>query len=93
MAVFIDDMYLKPIGQYGRMKMSHMIADTSEELLAMVDQIGLSRRWIQKVGTPQEHFDVSLSFRGKAILAGAIPVTMRELAGRIRQKRLNVTPE
>lgn len=27
MAVFIDDMYKHPIGQFGRMKMSHMIQD------------------------------------------------------------------
>jgi len=33
-SVYVDDMYLSPIGQFGRMKMSHLMADTTEELLA-----------------------------------------------------------
>lgn len=40
MAVYVDDMYIIPLGQFGNMKMSHMIADTKEELLEMADKIG-----------------------------------------------------
>lgn len=29
MAVYVDDMWRVPLGRYGRMKMSHMMADTS----------------------------------------------------------------
>lgn len=47
MTVYVDDMYLHPIGQFGRMKMSHLIADTDAELRAMADKIGVSRRWHQ----------------------------------------------
>ena len=36
MAVYVDDMYKYPLGQFGRMKMSHMVADTTEELLVIV---------------------------------------------------------
>ena len=68
-----DDMYRYPIGRFGRMKMSHLVADTTDELLAMVDRIGLDRRWIQKPGTPDEHFDLSMSMRKRAIAAGARP--------------------
>lgn len=87
MAVFVDDMHKVPMGRFGRMKMCHMIADTTEELLAMADRIGLDRRWIQKPGTPHEHFDVSLAKRAEAVKAGAVEITMRELAMKTRAKR------
>ena len=51
MTVYVDDMHLHPMGQLGRMKMCHMIADSTEELLAMADQIGVDRRWLQKRGS------------------------------------------
>ena len=75
MAVYVDDMYKSPIGEFGRMKMSHMYADSSEELLAMVDRIGVARRWIQYPGTTKEHFDIALSKRRLAVAAGAIQVS------------------
>jgi len=65
----------------GRMKMCHMIADTREELVAMVDRIGVDRRHIQFVGTPREHFDICKSKRALAVKAGAIEVSPRELLG------------
>ena len=76
--VYVDDMYISSIGQFGRMKMSHMTADTTEELLEMVDKIGLNKKWIQYAGTWKEHFDVSMSLRKKAVENGAKEVTMRE---------------
>lgn len=87
MSVYVDDMHLHPMGQLGRMKMCHMIADTTEELLAMAERIGVDRRWIQKAGTAQEHFDVSLSKRRIAVEHGAIEVTMRQLAQTTIAKR------
>lgn len=42
--VYVDDMYKYPIGRFGRMKMSHLIADTTDELLEMVDKIGVDRK-------------------------------------------------
>ena len=79
MTVYVDDMYKYKIGEFGRMKMSHMMADTEEELLEMADTIGLNRRWIQHEGKGMVHFDVSMSMRKKAVDAGAQEVTMREL--------------
>lgn len=75
MTVYVDDM--KAI--YGRMVMCHMIADTTEELLEMVDDIGVARKWVQNAGGDHEHFDISLSKRALAVKAGAKEVTMREL--------------
>lgn len=71
---------------FGRMKMCHMIADTTEELLAMVDKIGVQRKWIQDAGTYNEHFDISLAKKKLALEAGATEVTLRELS-RILMKR------
>jgi len=85
--VYVDDMYLYPIGQYGRMKMSHLMADTTEELLAMVDLIGVQRKWIQHAGTYSEHFDIALSKRAKAVAVGAKEITLREMAEFQRRKR------
>ncbi|KWC82735.1 DUF4031 domain-containing protein [Burkholderia cepacia] len=78
MTVYVDDMYLNTVGQFGRMKMSHLIADTTDELLAMVRRIGVNPKWIQHAGTPDEHFDIAMSKRQAAIAAGAVMITYRE---------------
>lgn len=75
MAVYVDDMYTHPMGKFRRMKMSHMIADTEEELHEMAGKIGVARRWYQ-----DRHYDVCMEKRELAIGFGAVPVTMRELA-------------
>ena len=71
---------------FGRMKMSHMIADTTEELLAMADILGVKLRWLQYARTSKEHFDICASKRLLAILAGAIPITSRELGVMIMER-------
>lgn len=86
--VYVDDANLP----YGRMNMSHMIADTPEELLAMVDKIGVQRKWIQYPGTPREHFDVCASKRELAIQYGAKPITWEEL-GRMTAARRKAKKE
>ncbi len=85
--VYVDSMR----APFGRMKMCHMVADSTEELLAMADTIGVARRWIQKAGTAHEHFDIALSKRRLAVAAGATEVTMMEL-GRILRNRADREP-
>lgn len=63
-----------------------MIADTTEELLAMADKIGVQRKWIQDKGTYLEHFDICLSKRAKAVQLGAKEISMMDL-GRMTMKR------
>jgi hypothetical protein len=65
--------------------MSHMIADTEEELHAMAAKIGVARSWFQPGGGG--HYDVSMSKRELAIREGAKAITLRELAGIIRRTR------
>ena len=75
MAVFVDDMK----APYGRMLMCHMVADTTEELLAMANKIGVNEKWIQDAGNAHEHFDVAMSKRALAVQYGAREVTMFQL--------------
>ena len=82
MSVYVDDMR----APYGRMKLCHMLADTSEELLAMADRIGVARKWIQNPGTPREHFDIALSKRALAVAAGARECSWREIAALLKAK-------
>lgn len=79
MSVYVDE----PIWTFGRMKMCHMAADSLDELLAMADRIGVARKWIQHPETPsRRHFDICKSKRERAIAAGAIPLSTRDLCTR-----------
>lgn len=84
MAVYVDGMR----APYGRMKMCHMLADSREELLAMADLIGVDRKWLQKSGTAQEHFDIAMTKRALAIANGAISVSRRELGEMLKARRV-----
>ena len=84
MAVYIDDARIR----VRRMVMCHMVADTTQELLAMVDEIGVSRRWIQAPGTYREHFDVCISKVDSAMESGAIGVSQRYVGRLLRERRL-----
>ena len=84
MTVYVDEAK----HPFGRMLMCHMMADTSTELLQMADLIGVARKWIQKAGTADEHFDISKGKRADAIAGGAVPVTSRDLGIMIRNRRM-----
>ena len=83
MAVYVDPAR----HPFGRMMMCHMMADTTEELLAMADRIGVSRRWIQRAGTPHEHFDIAKNRRALAVAAGAVEVDPRFMGRLILSRR------
>ena len=82
MTVYVDDMYLIPLGRFGRMKMSHMIADTEAELHAMADRLRLKREWCQG-----DHYDVSMVLRTRAIAFGAVAITLRQCAFMVQNRR------
>lgn len=67
--------------------MCHMIADTTEELMAMVDKIGVNRKWIQEQGTYKEHFDICLEKKKLAIKAGAIEIGFRDYARMVNARK------
>lgn len=88
MAVYVDDFFVP----YRNMMMCHMIADTHQELINMVDKIGVKRKWIQNAGTVKEHFDICQTKRKLAIKKGVIPVTARELL-EIRNQKNKIMSE
>ena len=81
MAVYVDGAR----NGYGRMVMSHMLADTPAELHAMADAIGVSRRWFQPGSSP--HDDVCQRKRKAAIDLGAAIFGRREVAALVRKLR------
>ena len=83
MSVYVDNMFAR----LGRMRMSHMIADTTDELLDMAERVGVDVKHIQHQGTYKEHFDICKSKRTLAILEGAIPLPIRELGLKLRARR------
>jgi hypothetical protein len=82
MSVYVD--YSKHA--YRSMKMCHMLADTPQELVDMVDAIGVHRKWFQD-NASVPHFDICQSKRALAVANGAIEVDRRtfcDLMKRIR---------
>jgi len=82
MSVYVDNYN----ASFGRMTMSHMGADSREELDAMADKIGVQRKWIQYPGTWREHYDISKSKRELAIRAGAEAISPRQFVIRQRER-------
>jgi hypothetical protein len=74
MTVYVDD---AAIPRHG-MIMSHMAADSLDELHAMADRIGLNRSWFQE-HKRVPHYDVSASKKALAIKYGAREVDSRAL--------------
>lgn len=62
--------------------MSHMIADTEDELHQMTDKIEVRRKWYQG-----DHYDISLSKRRLTVLHGAKEITVRELGRMVLDNR------
>lgn len=85
MTVYVDNMRAK----FGRMIMCHMIADSDEELHAMAARLGLKRAWHQAPPkASHSHYDISLSVRARAVAAGAVEITWRQLAFMRRRERV-----
>ncbi len=83
MPVYVDDMEAR----YGRMKMCHMISDDDATLHAMARRIGVARKWHQKPGTPRSHYDICLSKKALALVAGAIPITWKQAGAMTARRR------
>jgi len=82
MPVYVDNAK----NPYGRMLMCHMVADTIGELLEMADEIKIARRHFQPWSHP--HFDLSQSYRARAVSKGAIQVNRRQLVDAMKRHRL-----
>ena len=92
MTIYIDDMNWP----FGRMIMNHMTSDlldpeaARKELDEMADKIGVARKWIQHPGTPDEHYDVALAAKRRAVTFGAVECDTDKTIEIIRSKRPKV---
>lgn len=89
MTVYVDE----PKARLGRMKMCHMVADTSEELYWMAYELNLNTLWLQHPRTYQEHYDLALGVRAKAVALGAVELTTRELVRYIVKRGVPPDPQ
>jgi hypothetical protein len=79
MTVYVDD----AAHSFGRMIMCHMVAPDVEELHAMADRIGVSRRWFQDPRTMNvsaPHYDIAKSKRALAVAAGAVEIDKYQMS-------------
>ena len=81
--LYVDSMKMP----FGRMLMSHMIADTPEELAKAERTLGLPRGSVQYPGTWKEHLDVSQSKRAEAIAMGAAVIPAKEITTMLIKRR------
>jgi hypothetical protein len=74
MTVYVDDMLME--ATVGRLtsRWSHMMADSTDELVAFAKRLGLRPAWIQHPGTWEEHFDLTEGKRLQAIGLGAMAI-------------------
>lgn len=94
MTVYVDDM-LRP-ARVGRIqsRWSHLMADTTAELVAFAKEVGLREEWIQHPGTHREHFDLTEGRRRVALAAGAVPISYpRETGALLARKRSETTAQ
>ena len=66
---------------------AHLMASTTEELIAFARRIGLQEKWLQHRGEVKEHFDlIGLAKCAQAEAAGAEPVDRRVFVERMRAR-------
>jgi hypothetical protein len=86
MAVYVDDFEVEATVNGLRRRWSHLVADSHGELVRFGRRLRLSSAWIQKPGTPREHYDVTSAMRRRAIALGAVPVDYLEMQAVLTRK-------
>ena len=64
--------------------------EATAELANFASKIGLQGSWVQNVGTETEHYDLFDGAITRALVAGAVQVSARDLVTRIVQPRRKV---
>lgn len=82
MTVFVDDMLRDAAVRNGRHvvrgRWSHLMAENSAELAEFAAELRLNPAWLQKPGTPLEHYDITAGKRAQALQLGAVPISYGE---------------
>jgi hypothetical protein len=97
MAVYVDELQVsvshnpaaRALGQRTGHQWCHLWADTGGELHAMAAKLGLKPEWFQqRKGFP--HYDLTPGMRLKAIAAGAVERSLRDMMEvELRQRIIN----
>lgn len=89
MTVYIDNARIRwnpPHMKHRTWFMSHMFADTDEELHAFAAKLGLQRSWHQcPPKASWSHYDVTDTVRKRAVALGATTITYRQLPAMLKE--------
>lgn len=72
---------------YRHMIMSHMVADSVDELHAMAQRLGLKRQWFQISRNGMPHYDICQTKRQVAITLGAVEIDRRKMVQLMKAHR------
>lgn len=87
MSVYVDPwMPCLPKGQYRWSGVSHMFADTLDELHSFATRLGLKRAWFQDHPL-LKHYDLNASRRAKAVKLGAVELDRRAAVSKWHELR------
>lgn len=86
MSCYVDALRSYPEAGLRYSEFCHLLADTREELDAMADRIGMPRRFLQDHPW-RWHYDLPEPLRAKAVAAGAVEVSMRQVADLLKARR------
>ena len=91
MAVYVDQpMPWPPSRKWPYPTVTHMFADTREELRAFGHSMGLKDEWLQD-HRDLPHYDLTEAMRGRAIREGAVEVTGKDTVAAMRKHRASVS--
>jgi len=63
----------------------HLVADTTEELHAFAEQLGLKRSWFQN-NRRLPHYDLTKNMRAKAVRLGAVEISRNEFVSMMKPR-------
>jgi hypothetical protein len=85
-ACYVDTVRDYPGAGLRYTRFCHLLADTREELHAMADELGMSRRFFQDHPW-RWHHDLPEPLRARAVELGAKEITMHEVGALLRRRK------
>jgi len=87
--IFFDPptLFSKKFGPSSHLESDKIGPEGNKELLKFGKLIGMKEKWLQKRGTPDEHFDIFGYKIELAKKAGAIQLTRKEAIAKWKEKR------
>lgn len=86
MSCYVDGVKPYPEAGLRFTEFCHLLADTRDELHAMADELGMPRRFFQDHPW-RWHYDLPEPLRITALSAGAIELSMRQVADLLKARR------